>query len=464
MESTDTDRGAGGAAAAGSAPDADDGPTSAARSDGSSPAAAEHGAGGIRPEGSRPANADGGPTTPAAGSPPPSSGERYRNGPRHRLTWIFFATLVVVGVAGFLFWRHSQAQSAQQAPRVPPPPTVATHAAWQGDIPVHLEALGTVTPLATVTVKTRVDGQLMSVNYREGQMVHEGDLLVEIDPRPFQAQLTQTQGQLQRDQALLENARVDLNRYSNLYARDAIPKQLLDTQVATVHQFEGTVKLDQGQLENARVQLVYCRISSPISGRVGLRLVDPGNIVHVTDTTGLLVITQLQPITVIFNVAEDYLPQIQQQTRLGHKLEVDAFDRAQQQRIATGEVLTFNNQIDTTTGTVRLKAIFPNEDSALFPNQFVNARLQLDVHRGATLVPAAAVQRNAQGPFVYLVKPDQTVAIQAVSVGATDGGTTEIVKGLQTGQTIVTDNFDKLQEGARIAGNKPMAEAARTSR
>src|SRR6266851_5099474 len=426
MESTDTDRGAGGAAAAGSASDADEGPTSAARSDGSSPAAAEHGAGGIGPEGSRPANADGGPT-PAAGTPPPSSGERYRNGPRHRLTWILFATLVVVGVAGFLFWRHSQAQSAQQAPRVPPPPTVATHAAWQGDIPVHLEALGTVTPLATVTVKTRVDGQLMSVNYREGQMVHEGDLLVEIDPRPFQAQLTQTQGQLQRDQALLENARVDLNRYSNLYARDAIPKQLLDTQVATVHQFEGTVKLDQGQLENARVQLVYCRISSPISGRVGLRLVDPGNIVHVTDTTGLLVITQLQP-------------------------------------IATGEVFTFNNQIDTTTGTVRLKAIFPNEDSALFPNQFVNARLQLDVHRGATLVPAAAVQRNAQGPFVYLVKPDQTVAIQAVSVGATDGSTTEIVKGLQTGQTIVTDNFDKLQEGARIAGNKPMAEAARTSR
>jgi multidrug efflux system membrane fusion protein len=347
---------------------------------------------------------------------------------------------------------------------VPPPPTVATHAAWRGDIPVHLDALGTVTPLATVTVKTRVDGQLMTVNYREGQMVHEGNLLAEIDPRPFQAQLTQAQGQLQRDRALLENAHVDLDRYHSLYARDAIPKQLLDTQVATVHQLEGTVKLDQGTLENARVQLVYCRITSPISGRVGLRLVDPGNIVHVTDTTGLLVITQLQPMTVIFNVAEDYLPQIQQQTRLGHKLEVDAFDRAQQQRIATGEVLTFNNQIDTTTGTVRLKAIFPNEDNALFPNQFVNARLQLDVHRGTTLVPAAAVQRNAQGPFVYLVKPDQTVAIQAVSVGAIDGSTAEIVKGLQPGQTIATDNFDKLQEGARIAGNKPIAETARTGR
>ncbi len=328
---------------------------------------------------------------------------------------------------------------------------------------MHLDALGTVTPVATVTLKTRVDGQLMSVNYREGQMVHQGDVLLEIDPRPFQVQLTEAEGQYQRDEAMLKDARVELARYRSLFARDAIPKQILDVQVATVHQNEGTVKNDRGLVENAKLQLVYCRITAPVSGRVGLRLVDPGNIVHATDTTGMLVITQLQPITVVFSVAEDFLPQIQQQLRLGHRLAVDAFDRAKQNRIAAGEVLTFDNQIDTTTGTVKLKAIFQNEDGALFPNQFVNARLLVDVHQGATLVPAAAVQRNTEGAFVYLVKPDHTVAIQAVSVGTIDGDAAEIVKGLEPGAVIATDNFDKLQEGIRVAPGRPATAATAPS-
>jgi membrane fusion protein, multidrug efflux system len=378
--------------------------------------------------------------------------ERRAKG-RSRWRWIVAAALVGGGAA-FIWQRYALAQSKAQAPRGPPPLAVTTATATQGDIGVHLDALGTVTPLATVTVKSRVDGQLMAVNYREGQMVHQGDVLAEIDPRPFQVQLTQAEGQYQRDVALLENARIDLDRYQKLYARDAIPKQTLDTQVALVHQDEGVLKNDRGLIDNAKLQLVYSRITSPISGRVGLRLVDPGNIVHATDTGGLLMITQLQPITVVFSIAEDFLPQIQ----LGHRLAVDALDRAQQKRIATGEVLTFDNQIDTTTGTVKLKAVFPNQDDALFPNQFVNARLLVDVHRGATLVPSAAVQRSAQGAFLYLVKSDQTVSVQAVSLGATDGNAVEILKGLKPGDVIAIDNFDKLQDGIRISPRTAVAE------
>ena len=365
--------------------------------------------------------------------------------------WRWLLPLAVVLGGATLGWkRYALARSKAQAPKAPPALAVTTVSASRGDIAVNLDALGTVTPLATVTVKARVDGQLMAVNYREGQMVRQGDVLAQIDPRPFQAQLLQAEGQYRRDLASLKGARVDLDRYRNLYARDAIQKQQLDDQEATVQQFEGAVKFDEGQVESAKVQLVYCRITSPIAGRVGLRLVDPGNIVQTTDTTGLLVITQLQPITVVFSVAEDFLPQIQRQTRAGRRLEVDAFDRARQKRIATGEVLTFDNQIDTTTGTVKVKAIFPNDDEALFPNQFVNARVQLDVHDGVTLIRSAAVQRNGQAAFVYLVKADQTVSVQPVSVGAVDADATEIVKGLQPGDTVASDNFDKLQDGMRV--------------
>ena len=356
-------------------------------------------------------------------------------------------SIIVPGVSCSRQGAQSQADKSKAS--VPPPLMVNTATAQKGDIGIYVNALGIVTALNTVSVKSRVDGQLMKVNYQEGQLVHAGDELLEIDAAPFQAALLQTDGQFARDSALLENAHLDLDRYNEAFAKNAIPRQQLDTQVATVHQYEGTVKLDQGQVDNAKVQLGYCHITAPISGRVDLRLVDAGNIVHANDANPLVVITELQPITVIFSVAEDYLPQIQQQLRAGKKLAVDVFDRAQTKKLASGILETLDNQIDTTTGTVKLKAIFANDDESLFPNQFVNARLLVDMLKDVILVPNTVIQRNAQGAFVYLLKPDQTAAMQQITVGTTDGNVSA-VDDIEPGAVIAADNFTRLTDGAKV--------------
>jgi multidrug efflux system membrane fusion protein len=370
------------------------------------------------------------------------------------------AALLAIGF--FLYSRSPPDKSARgKSAASPPPLMIATATARKGDIGVYISALGVVTPLSTVAVRSRVDGQLVKVHYIEGQAVQDGDPLAEIDPAPFQASLSQAEGQLARDTALLENARLDLERYKEAFSKNAIPRQLLDTQLATVHQFEGAVRLDEGQLDNAKVQLAYCHIVAPISGHVGLRLVDPGNIVHANDTNPLVIIAQLQPIAVIFSVAEDFLPQIQFPVHAGQQLTVEVFDRAQQRKLANGTLQTLDNQIDPATGTLKLKALFTNENDSLFPNQFVNARLLVDTHHDVALLPTLAIQRNAQGAFVYLLQTNHTVTVRPIIVGTTEGNVSE-VEGLPLGAMVAADNFNRLTEGAKVT-IRPAASATKVS-
>jgi multidrug efflux system membrane fusion protein len=370
-----------------------------------------------------------------------------------RRWWPWLLALTIL--AGTGYW--VRAKSAQQPPAAVqaakfgarPVPVLAA-AARQGDLPIYLTGLGSVTAFNTVTVKSRVDGQLVKVAFQEGQYVHEGDLLAEIDPRPFQVQLTQADGQLARDAAQLKEAKLNLERYRDLLAHELIAKQQVDDQAATVGQYEGTVKVDQAAIDNAKLQLTYAHITAPISGRVGLRLVDVGNMVHANDQNGLLVITQVQPIAVLFTLPEDNLPAVLTKLHSGEQLPVEAYDRAGRIRLATGSLLTIDNQIDQSTGTTRLKAVFDNKDNALFPNQFVNVKLLIDVRSEAIIVPAAAVQRGPQGPFVYVVKPDQSVEVRPITVGPMAGNDASVDSGLSAGELVVVDGVDKLRAGVKV--------------
>jgi multidrug efflux system membrane fusion protein len=375
--------------------------------------------------------------------------------------------LLVLGAAGYRYFPQVS-QGASKGDKTAEPgaskrgnqvvPVVAA-AAQRGDLAIYLTGLGSVTAYNTVTIRSRVDGELMNVAFTEGQLINKGDLLAEIDPRPFEAQLAQVEGQLANHNAQLENARLDFKRYQTLASQGIIARQQADTQNAVVHQIEGTIKADQGMIQNIKLQLVYCRIMSPLTGRLGLRLVDQGNIVRANDPNGLATITQLQPIAVLFTLAQDFLPDVMKRWRAGQVLPVEAWDRDLKTKLATGKLLTIDNTIDPSTGTARFKAEFANEDNSLFPNQFVNARMLVETRRGAVMVPVAAVQRSPQNAFVYVVKEDQTAEMRVVTPGPVEGDNAAIDKGLQAGEVVVIDGVDKLQQGtrveARIAGAKP---------
>lgn len=382
--------------------------------------------------------------------------EERQSAPRttSRFRWKWWVALVLAAAAGYVLYGQFGASAPKRerggADAAARPLPVAAVPATQGDINRYLDAIGTVTPLATVTVRSRVDGQLLRVLFREGQTVKAGELLAEIDARPFHAQLAQAQGQMARDQALLKNAQIDLERYRTLYAQDSIARQQVDTQESLVRQYAGAVKADQGQVDAARLQLDYARITAPIGGRLGLRQIDPGNMVHAADAGGLVVITQIQPISVIFSIPQDELPPLLKRLHGKARLPVDAFDQEQKLKLARGELLTVDNQIDPATGTIKLRAQFPNADGNLFPNQFVNVRLLLDVQRGATIIPQAAVQRGTAGTFVYAVAEDKSVSVRPVVLGVADGLNVAVDSGLTPGQLVVVDGADKLRQGAKV--------------
>ena len=384
------------------------------------------------------------------GRPPP----RWRGALRYLILLLLVTALVLWLVL----------RSGPQAPQTGRfqsggPMPVGTATVEKGDMPVMLSGLGTVTPLAVVTVKTQINGQLVEVAFKEGQMVNKGDFLAQIDPRPYQVALAQAEAQLAKDQAALKNAQVDLQRYKTLVSQNSIARQTLDTQAATVQQDMAVVQADQAQIDTQKLNLTYCRIVAPVTGRVGLRQVDPGNYVQTSDANGIVVVTQLQPISVIFTLPEDKIPVVAQHVRQGATLTATAFDRSGVTKLAVGRLETIDNQIDPTTGTVKLRATFDNVDHTLFPNQFVNVQLLVDTLHGADLLPNAAVQRGAPGTFVYVVKPDETVAAQPVTLGPGDDQRLVVTKGLQPGQRVVVDGADRLKDGAKVRVTRNAARA-----
>jgi membrane fusion protein, multidrug efflux system len=381
---------------------------------------------------------------------PAPPGEVLRRRPRLRpYLWL----LLIVAVVGATVWYFPRPEPQPKNGGRPPagaPVPVGAAPVEKGDMPVTLSQLGTVTPLAMVTVKTQISGYLMQVAFQEGQMVNKGDFLAQIDPRPYQVALEQAEAQLAKDQALLKNAQLDLQRYNTLVAQNSIAKQTRDTQVSLVAQYEATVQADQAQIDAQKLNLTYCRIVSPVTGRVGLRQVDAGNYVQTSDANGIVVVTQLQPISVIFTLPEDNLPSVMSRVRTGAVLAVTAYDRTGSTELAQGKLDTVDNQIDTTTGTVKLRAIFDNNQESLFPNQFVNIKLLVNTLHDADLVPNSAIQRGAPGTFVYVVKPDHTVAVQKVKLGPTDGQRIAILSGLQPGENVVVEGTDRLRDGAKV--------------
>jgi multidrug efflux system membrane fusion protein len=411
---------------------------------------------------------------PPAPTPSESTSSKPSGAKHGYWVWIVLVLVVLGGVLGLVIYKHEKKPPA----KAPPPVTISTTNAAKGDIDETVWGLGTVTPIYTAMISPRVDGTLVKVNYTEGQMVTTNDMLAEIDPGPYAAVLTEAEGQLQRDKALLEGAKIDLARFQDAYGRNygtnlhAIPKQQVDDQVALVHQDEGTVKFDQGQVDNGKVQLAYCYIHAPIAGRTGLRLVDPGNVVHAANTNAIVVIAQLQPITVVFTVDQKHLPDIQHQLQAGHKMTIEAYNEEKTQKLATGSFQTLDNLIDLGTGTIRIKALFDNKDMSLFPNQFVNAKLIVDTLSNVTLIPEAAVQRNPQGAFVYMVTNKEetltnksgtvqtnetVVAMRTITPGVTDADTTA-VEGVEPGEVIATDNFNKLGDGMQVKLRQPGGE------
>ncbi|HXJ14258.1 MAG TPA: MdtA/MuxA family multidrug efflux RND transporter periplasmic adaptor subunit [Candidatus Limnocylindrales bacterium] len=402
----------------------------------------------------------------------PSSTTSFSHGDSKGRWWVWLVLLVLVaGVVWYYRGRNSQADAAAAGGKGPGgaagmgapggfvvPVVVATAA--KGDLPVFLNGLGNVTAFNTVTVRSRVDGQIVKINFTEGQNVREGDSLVEIDPRPYQVQLEQAQGQLAKDQAQLRDVQVDYERFKLLFQEGVIPKQQLDTQQAQVGTFEGAIKADNATIDNARLLITYSHITAPISGRVGLRLVDMGNMVHATDTNGLLVITQLQPIATLFSLPQDQLPQVMGRMKKGAPIVVEAYDRDNTTKLATGKLLTIDNQIDTTTGTYKLKAVFDNAKNELFPNQFVNVHLLVDTKKNVVLVPTTAILRGPQGTYVFAVESDNKVKIHIVSLAEANGNITGVTSGLNSGDVVVTDGQDKLQEGSKVEPRQSSVPAA----